>query len=159
MGHRVALFFPIVVIMFTAVLYQSIAVADVSDTVTFLNGSSSSWANTSNIGGTWSENGTVTTVETEAVSLTVGFDWATGALAVMVGGIAIIAILGIRVLGSGLSDFSVEAISKIALFYVFWLFFSLFALEAFELMPFYLGWVLYLFLTMFYSFGIMEELD
>lgn len=150
---KLAIFFPVILLMFTAVLYQSMAIASYGDS--YLD-DTVYVTNSSTMGGGLIENSTSTSVEMEGYALTVGWDASTGFFALIVGAIAISVICGIQVVGSGLTDFTVRFIVYVCIYYGFWMFISLFALEAFELMPLSLGWIVYLFLSVFYSFGVLE---
>lgn len=143
---------PLLLLMFTAIFYQSVALSSYGiDDVSVSNETSLS-------GGLW-ENDTESGVEVEGYTMAVGIDAGNGVFVVLIAGIAVAVVAGIRVLGSGLSEFSVRMISKVTLFYCFWLFFSLFAITAFDLFPLGLGWLFYIVMTLVYSFGVVETLE
>lgn len=89
--------------------------------------------------------------------LTAGFDVENGVLALIIGLIALGAVAGIQVVGSGLSDFSVSVIYKSIAFYAIWGLLSAFGLDALTAIPIF-GWLLYFILTIVYSAGIIQQI-
>lgn len=147
------LLFPVAVMMFTAVLYQTMAISGsvsiFNDTVTVSN--ETDWVSN------WTEGGESTTMEMEGYEMTAGFDARTGALVWLIGLVALGAVAGITVLGSGLKEFSIKLIVKVVGYYAFWFLISVFAMDAFGFMPFAMGWILYLVITVIFSFGVLEQ--
>lgn len=142
---------PFILLMFTAVLYQAVALSQESDF-----GSDVTYANSSSVGAGLVQNGSSTSAEMEGYSMSVGIDPLYGVFVVLIASVAIAVVAGIQVLGSGLSEFSVKMVVKTGLFYCFWLFFSLFAVEAYALFPFGFGWLMYVTMTVVYSFGVVD---
>lgn len=142
---------PLLLLAFTAVFYQAIAF-DAQDN--YLD--DAEYTNSSSIYGGMVENETETSLEMEGYEMTVGIDAVDGVFVVLIASIAIAVVSGIRVLGSGLSDFTVRLITFVGIFYCFWLFFSLFAIEAFSLFPFGFGWMIYVVMTLVYSAGVVQ---
>lgn len=105
--------------------------------------------------GTFDENGTATGLEGSGYEITAGFDVQTGFLAMFIGFVALVGVMGIQVLGSGLANFSVKALWKSALYITLWTILSTFALDGYLAIPLF-GWVVYFILTGFYLLGILE---
>ena len=85
-----------------------------------------------------------------------------GFLALIIGIIALGVLAGIHVLGSGLSDASINIIYKSVFYYVLWGIFSVFAYGINDIgissIPIF-GMVIYLFLTIVYSIGIQQQIN
>lgn len=146
------------VLALTGLLTQAMGIgADPDDNEEFLNGTSS-YTNSSAMGGTIFTNGTEGTYEVEGFEVDIAFDASVGALAILISGVAVAMLAGIRFVSTGLSEFTIRVIVKVFLFYSFWLSVSMFALRGFDIMPFGLGWITYLFLSLFFSFGVMEDM-
>lgn len=146
---------PFVLLFFTGLLYQSMLFSGLGEVDVY--GSNVTVGNETDVsGGLW-ENSTESGVELEGYSLTAGFDPLYGAIAIVVGSLAVAILAGVKVLGSGLSDFTVKMIVKVAVFYSFWILVSMFAVNAFALFPLGFGWLIYLLMTLMYGFGVMEE--
>lgn len=150
------LFFPVVVVMFTAVLYQAIALTDTTGDL-FVDGVYIE-NETAMGGGLW-ENETGSSVEVEGYGLTVGFDAVNGALVWLVSLTAVAVVAGISVLGSGLKEFTVKYLVITVGYFSFWGIVSVFAIEAYNCFPFGFGWMFYLFITVMYSFGVLEAVS
>ena len=82
----------------------------------------------------------------------------TGIVALIIGLVAIGVIAGIRVLGSGLSEYSVKLIHKSATYYGLWGVFSALSFGLFSGIPTF-GLFIWLGLTLVYSLGFFSTLD
>lgn len=82
----------------------------------------------------------------------------TGIVALIIGLVALGVIAGIRILGSGLSEYSVKLIHKSATYYGLWGIFSALSFTAFSGIPTF-GLFLWLGLTLIYSLGFFQTLD
>lgn len=97
-------------------------------------------------------------MDVEGYQVDVGFDLQTGMLAIIIIMIAVGVVAGIHVLGSGLSDFSISVIYNSVFFYSIWILLSLFGFPAINAIPIF-GWLLYFFLTVLYSIGIVVQIQ
>lgn len=149
---------PLLLLIFSAILSVSLIVGNVG-----WGGSplSSGWFGNSSVAGqvngSQSLNGSSSTLSGESFSSGVSVTMGVGVLALLVTSVAFAGIMGIRVLGSGLAEFSVMAIFRFASCYGMWLIFSVPALALFLTVPWF-GLPLYFLLTFFYSFGVLETL-
>jgi hypothetical protein len=100
---------------------------------------------------------TTYTLESEYAS-SVGIDEITGALAIIIALIGISAIVGIKVLGSGISEQSVRTIIIIVGYGSIWGVFSVLAINLISSIELF-GWVLYIALTVVYAIGVMNKLS
>lgn len=91
------------------------------------------------------------------LDFTLNIDSISGILAVIIVASGVIALFGTRVIDTGLSEFSIKIIYTTTLAYGIWLFFSSLCLSYFNLLPINSGWIIYLALTLFYSFGIFGQ--
>lgn len=149
---------PLVLLMFSSLL----GVARVVGYVDFGgNPFSSDYYNSSGIEysqtGNLTLNQTESTVSTETASVAISAVVASGVISLVVSSIALAVVSGINVLGSGLSDVSVEAIFKSASLYGLWCLFSVLALLMFLEVPVF-GLLLYFVLTLFYSVGVVNSI-
>jgi len=95
-------------------------------------------------------------LELEEGSLSLDFTMTTGIVAIIISAIAL-GLIGIHILGSGLSDFSVKIIWNGIVFYGLWTIFSVLALTAIIAIPIF-GVLLWFFLTLFYSLGVFGKM-
>lgn len=131
-------------VLFTQTYASSMAYQNATD--------SDTWGS---FNGSFLENGSSTGLEGSGYEVSAGFDIQTGFLAMLVGFLALVAVMGITVLGSGLKDFSVKALWKAGLYITLWTVLSTFALEGYLAIPIF-GWVVYFLLTGLYMLGILE---
>ena len=82
----------------------------------------------------------------------------TGIIALIIGLVAIGVVAGIRVLGSGLSEYSIKLIHKSATYYGLWGVFSALSFTLFSGIPTF-GLFIWLGLTLVYSLGFFQTLD
>lgn len=142
--------------MFTAVLFQTMMVSGGEELI-FNATSNYTATNSSSMSATLVEGGEETDVEVEGYEVTAGFDAVGGALFWLIGLVALGVVAGISVLGSGIKEYSVRLLVKVVGYYAFWMLVSFFAREAFSFFPMGFGWVLYLVMTVMFSFGVMEQ--
>lgn len=88
---------------------------------------------------------------------TIGIDSITGALAIIIVLISVAVIVGIQVLGSGISEQSVKTIITIVGYASVWGFFSLLSYNLIISIEIF-GFIIYLILTIIYMIGVMEKL-
>ena len=78
------------------------------------------------------------------------------AVGLIVAAIALAAVVGIRVLGTGLSGTTVEIIWKSVLLYIMWGFLSVGALAVLTTIPFDAGVAIYIMMTVIYTIGVIS---
>lgn len=81
-----------------------------------------------------------------------------GILAIIIAVSVIVSLIGIRVLGSGLSEMTIKILYNTIFFYGIWALFSVFSLELLLLVPVG-GWIVYCGLTGLLSFGIVRQIN
>lgn len=104
---------------------------------------------------TQSVNGSDTSIEYDLYGVPITFDIQSGALAIILSSLVLVVIVGINIVGSGMSDFGGKAIYITVLFYGMWVFFSTLGIGMYTAIPVF-GWIAYLVMTIVYSMGIME---
>jgi len=120
------------------------------DTATF----SSDETQTQNLAANQTLNGTSQELELEQGSLDLGFNMTYGLVTVIVSAIAL-GLIGLNVLGSGLSDFSVKIIWNGIVFYGLWLIFSVLSYSSIVSIPTF-GIIFWFLLTFVYTLGIFN---
>lgn len=95
-------------------------------------------------------------LELEQGSLNLDFNMTVGLVAVIIGAIAL-GLIGLNVLGSGLSDFSVKIIWNGIVYYGLWIALSVLAFNLIVGIPIF-GVLLWFFLTFFYSLGVFGKM-
>lgn len=91
-------------------------------------------------------------------SVNVGIDSITGALAVIIALVGIATVVGIQVLGSGISEQSVKTIIVVIGYASIWGVFSALSLNLIVSIEIF-GTIIYLFLTIMYAIGVMNRLS
>ena len=86
-----------------------------------------------------------------ALTTTIGF------IAIVIGVTALILVVGLHILGSGVSDLSVDAIYKSTAYFAVWGVFSAIAYGLIVQLPLNFGLYLYLILTIMYALGIVNS--
>lgn len=104
-----------------------------------------------------SVNGTENVVNIPVGSFTFGISATQGAIAVLISVIALGAVVGVRVMGSGILGISAEIIVKGAFYFAMWGIFSVFAQPLIGAIPVF-GVIIYLMLTIMYIVGFMQTL-
>lgn len=102
-------------------------------------------------------NGTTQELSQQQQSSSFAVDMTTGLIALIIGLVAVGVVAGIRVLGSGLSEFSVNLIYKAVVYYGLWGMFSALAIDGFISIPFF-GAFFWLGLTLVYSLGFFQSI-
>lgn len=87
----------------------------------------------------------------------VGIDSITGAIAIIIALVAIAVVVGIQILGSGISEQSIKAIIIVVGYASIWGIFSTLSLNLIIAIEIF-GTIIYLFLTILYVIGVMEKL-
>ncbi|MFX0069874.1 MAG: hypothetical protein ACFFAO_02180 [Candidatus Hermodarchaeota archaeon] len=90
--------------------------------------------------------------------VSVGIDAITGALAVIIVLIAIAVLVGIQVLGSGISEQSVKTIIIITGYASLWGIFSVLSINLIISIEIF-GYIIYIGLTIIYAIGVMNKLS
>ena len=107
---------------------------------------------TQDLEGVQSVNGTDTTVSIGEFSLILDFNMTTG-LVIIIAVATVLGLIGLNVLGSGLSDRSVKIIWNGIVYYGLWAIFSVFAIAGVLSIP-YFGGFLWFLLTFIYTLGV-----
>lgn len=103
-------------------------------------------------------NGTTSTMEQQGSTAIFDVNMTGGLIALIVVLVVVGAVAGIRVLGSGLSTYSVALIHKSAVYYGLWGVFSGLSYVAFASLPIF-GLFLWVGLTLIYSLGFFQTLN
>jgi hypothetical protein len=144
---------PLMILMFCASLTQALKISDLNQ----MNYNSNSY-NVSSVTGTQIINGSSQSYNVAGQTVPtfelIGVD---GVLALMIGLIAIGAIAGISILGSGLSNSAQNIIYKSVFYYALWGIFSVLAFSGISSIPF--GTLIYLAFTIFYAVGVQEQIN
>jgi hypothetical protein len=111
------------------------------------------------INGTFVESGTQKSLSTSGNEYNFSINETQGILAIVIAVSVIGSIIGIRVLGSGLSEMTVKILYNTIFFYGVWGLFSVFSLELLSLIPVGIGWIIYFILTCMLSFGIVQQIN
>ena len=143
---------PLIVMFFISVLYTLIILQPVN-----LSGNIN--YNNPNIVGQQNTNGSNTTFEANGADYTFITTMALGLVSLIIAFIVVGVVAGIRVLGSGLSDFSVQVIYKSIGFYSLWAMLSVLGLFALNLMPYSIGYMIYFVLTLIYTVGVLGQIS
>lgn len=142
------IFYPLVILLtislFTQFYYYDTATFDSDET------------QTQNLVANQTLNGTSQELELEQGSLDLGFNMTYGLVAVIVSAIAL-GLIGLNVLGSGLSDFSVKIIWNGIVFYGLWLIFSVLSYSSIVSIPTF-GIIFWFLLTFVYTLGIFNRM-
>lgn len=144
---------PLILLAFSALMSQ--AIANENTLYTFDNGTTT-WSSPD----AWNTtlNGTDTSYEIEDWSINASFDLQTGVLALVIIMIAIGVVVGFNVVGSGPNSQATKIIYTSLFFFTLWGLLSVFGLPAIIAVPIF-GWVFYFFLTLFYSVGIIQQIN
>jgi len=110
------------------------------------------------INGSFIEGGEEKSLSTEGSEYEFAINEAQGIIAIVIAVSIIASLIGIRVLGSGLSEMTVKILYNTIFFYGVWALFSVFALEWLLIIPIG-GWIIYLILTGVLSFGIVQQIN
>ena len=137
------LFILIVVSLFTQLYYNDTAIFGSNENQT------QSLIGNQTLGGEESE------LELDNAELSLDFNMTAGLVAVIAGAIAL-GLIGLNVLGSGLSDFSVKIIWNGIVFYGLWSIFSVLAFNAIS--NIWLGSIFWFLLTFIYSLGVFSRM-
>lgn len=144
---------PLAVLVFIMILAQAHAHMQFN----FLN---SVTTESGDISGSQTQNGTSTEYSQPTQGAIFSPDLANGIIAIVIALSGILAVVGIRVVGSGISETSVMIIYKTIFFYVLWGVCSVFALDNREgllSIPNNIGLYLWFGFTLFYSIGIVQS--
>lgn len=110
------------------------------------------------INGTFTEGGEEKSLAIEGNEYEFEINETQGILTIIIAVSIIGSIIGIRVLGSGLSETTIKILYNTIFFYGIWGLFSVYALEWFLLIP-VVGWLFYGALTGILSFGIIQQIN
>lgn len=111
------------------------------------------------INGSMTENGEPISLAQDDSEYNFAINETQGIIAIVIAVSLIGSLIGIRVLGSGLSETTVKILYNTIFFYGVWGLFSVFALEWLLIIPLYMGWLIYFVLTGVLSFGIVQQIN
>jgi len=109
-------------------------------------------------GGNQTVTGSEEEIQQEIGDAVFNINMVTGIIALIIGLVAVGVVAGIRILGSGFSDYAVKLIHKSATYYGLWGVFSALSITTFLGIP-YFGLFFWLGLTLLYSLGFFQTLD
>lgn len=110
------------------------------------------------VNGTFTEDGTEKSLTTGGSEYGFQINNLQGMLSIVIAVSVVSSLIGIRVLGSGLSEMTVKILYNTIFFYGVWALFSVFSLSYILLIPIG-GWILYFILTGMLSFGIVKQIN
>lgn len=142
------IFYPLIILIVIGLFYQVYTYGSID--------LSSSGTQNQELIGNQTLTGEESELELEQGSLSLDFSMTVGLVAIIIGAIAL-GLIGIQVLGSGLSDFSVKIIWNGIVYYGLWSIFSILAFNPIVGIPFF-GLLLWFFLTLFYSLGVFGKM-
>lgn len=140
------IYLPLALLLIVAVVSQGVAVSSSFGSVTG-----------DPLVGNLTEGGESTELGVEGYDINVGFTAQDGILAFIVAMIAVGALIGINVVGSGLSDTSVMIVYKSVAFFGLWGLISVFSFGGINAIPL-VGWFLYFVLTFVYGLGVFQQI-
>lgn len=138
----------IITLFFFSLIYNSSTIG------TTLNSNYSSQS----ANGTFIEDGTEKSLSTDYGEYNLATNETQGIIAIVIAVSVIGSLIGIRVLGSGLSEMTVKILYNTIFFYGIWALFSALSLQWFILIPIG-GWIIYFVLTGTLSFGIVQQIN
>lgn len=110
------------------------------------------------VNGSFIEDGEEKTLDVGEDEYDLAINETQGIVAIIIAVSVIGSLIGIRVLGSGLSETTVKILYNTIFFYGVWALFSVFSLTWFLVIPIG-GWIIYLVLTGMLSFGIVQQIN
>lgn len=113
---------------------------------------------TTDLNGTFTEDGEEKSLSTEGTEYQFAINESQGIIAIVIAVSVIGSLIGIRVLGSGLSETTVKILYNTIFFYGVWGLFSALSLQWFLIIPIG-GWIVYFVLTGMLSFGIVQQIN
>jgi hypothetical protein len=113
---------------------------------------------TTTVEGNQTLNGEQTYLQQQNGNVVFNIDMVTGLIILIISLVVVGVLAGIRVLGSGLSSYSVQLIHKATVYYGLWSIFSVFSFTAFLIIPNF-GIFAWFILTLIYSLGFFKTLD
>lgn len=141
------LFLLIIAIFYLSYLSTDISASPYDETQSGFNGSSSL-------------NETDTTYSQDSYNINFIVEMGIYSLIVIAVGCAIIALVGLNIVGSGLTDESVKIIYQTTVHYIIWGVISTFGgFSALQLMPYGFGLLLYFIITLVYTVGIIQSIS
>lgn len=143
--------YPLLMLIILSVFIQLMANTGVLD-LTYSNSTSQSQSGNQTLNSEESE------LQQETTTALFDINMTTGIVALIIALVAVGVVAGIHVLGSGLSDYSVQLIHKSCIYYGLWGVFSALSFMAFLNIPIF-GLVLWLGLTLIYSIGFFQTLN
>jgi hypothetical protein len=151
------LYFPLIVLIFVMFIVQAHGMQTLGTTNSFTIDSDT-------FTGTQTQNQDTTSFSMSTTYGTFSPDLTNGIIAIIIALIAVGAVAGIRVLGSGISETSVRIIYNSVFFYALWGILSVFALngannDGLNSLPFSIGYILWFLMTLFYSLGIVQQIN
>lgn len=144
---------PLLILILFATISQLLPTG--SSTINF---TSTSTTGAYNITGNQTLDATTSVLTNTGVSSVWDINMTAGIIALIIALVAVGVAAGITVLGSGLSNFSVQLIYKSATYYGLWGVFSALGFVGFSSIPIF-GLMLWLILTLIYSVGFFQTLN
>lgn len=111
------------------------------------------------IHGTFTENGEEKSLSTSESGYEFAINETQGIMAIVIAVSVIGSLIGIRVVGTGLSEMTVKILYNTIFFYGVWALFSALSLQWFLIIPIGAGWIIYFILTGMLGFGIIQQIN
>ena len=135
---------PLLVLTFIAIIFGSSFVS-----ITIEQEAISTWLKLNN---------TLTESRIEQINTTINIDDLTGAIAIIITLAMITSVIGLRVLGSGLSDESVRTLTIAIIYTSIWTILSILAYSLFAIIELF-GLLIYVCLTIIFVIGVIEKIS
>ena len=135
---------PLLVLTFIAIIFGSSFVS-----ITIEQEAISTWLKLNN---------TLTESRIEQINTTINIDELTGAIAIIIALAMITSVIGLRVLGSGLSDESVRTLTIAIIYTSIWTILSILAYSLFAIIELF-GLLIYVCLTIIFVIGVIEKIS
>ena len=135
---------PLLVLTFIAIIFGSSFVS-----ITIEQEAISTWLKLNN---------TLTESRIEQINTTINIDELTGAITIIIALAMITSVIGLRVLGSGLSDESVRTLTIAIIYTSIWTILSILAYSLFAIIELF-GLLIYVCLTIIFVIGVIEKIS
>jgi hypothetical protein len=142
--------YPLLILIFVGAFWMLVA----NNTLNY----STYYNNAFEASGNQTLSGTTSTLTQQNTNVAFGIDMTTGLVILIVSMVIIGTVAGVRVLGSGLSNFAVVLIYKSAVYWGLWGMFSAFSITAFMSIPTF-GVFIWFLLTLIYTLGFFQTLN
>lgn len=142
--------YPLLILIFVGAFYMIVS----NNNANF----SSYYNNAFEASGNQTLSGTTSTLTQQPANVSFNLDMTTGLIILIISMVIIGTVAGVRVLGSGLSNFAVQLLYKSAVYYGLWGMFSIFSITAFISIPTF-GVFFWFILTLIYTLGFFQTLN